>query len=293
MTNISKLTFFILSFLLNIHYGQVGIGNSHPNGLLDLNKNDGKNNLGLVLPKGELASFQNAYKGTVVYDLTDECVKIKGTSSWGDCIVATKEMQVAGNCFYNKGIKYCVENINDFFWLDRNLGSTTTDGQNSWYFQYGRIDDNHQKNNSPSINYNTISNKSISVFEMNPEYEGKFIMNPDNPYWMFPDIEMKYSWDNQRAHLANNPCPKGYAVPTSQQFMYYLQIKGLTNIPKNGFRSKSTGVITDNNVGYYWTSSLSLKRHVHIAIKILNNTSYELVEMSAANGLNVKCIKTN
>lgn len=284
----------LLAVLLsNFYYSQIGIGNSNPKGILDLNRDDGKSQLGLVLPREELSSLSNIYKGTLIYDLNDECLRIRNASSWSDCTHKSKELIINGNCFYFKNIYYCLESVDGIFWLDRNIGALGIDGQNSGYFQYGRSGDGHQNMISSTINYESLSNKPIDFYDNNPEYEGKFIINMSHPNWMFPDVEMKNAWAYTRSHLSNNPCPMGYSVPTSEQFLQYIQAKGLAAIPKKGIRSKSTGVISDNNNGYFWTSDVSSKKNTNIGVKIIGNSSYELIETSSANGLNVKCIKTD
>ncbi|SEW48375.1 hypothetical protein SAMN05421841_3821 [Chryseobacterium wanjuense] len=45
-----KKTIIFPILLANLFFGQVGIGTAHPRGALDINKGDGSNTSGLVLP---------------------------------------------------------------------------------------------------------------------------------------------------------------------------------------------------------------------------------------------------
>ena len=291
-----KIYITFLFLISSSVFSQVGIPTNTPQGILDLNNHEGNSNYGLVLPKANLEEFQNAIPGTMIFDTKSQCVRVKGENGWGDCLSLSENISAEGNCFYHKGINYCVEEVNGYYWIDRSLGATSHTGDNAWFIQYGRADDGHQISSSQTINYASLAtsgNIPINVFETNSNYTGKFIVNPDAPNWMFPDIEMKHAWDQSRAHLTNNPCPKNYGIPTSQQFIYYLQNKGLSQVSKKGFRNKANGNIANPTEGHYWLSDKLSKKGTYMTLKINPDNTYQIVESSQAHGLNVKCIKIN
>ncbi|MET3531974.1 hypothetical protein ABID31_003305 [Chryseobacterium flavum] len=93
-----KKVFLIAGVLLSVSmtYGQVGIGSPVPRGALDINKKDGDKysyDMGLVLPTNAAANnIKNAVPnnavapGTIFYDSTKDCVRLKQTADWSDCI---------------------------------------------------------------------------------------------------------------------------------------------------------------------------------------------------------------
>ncbi|WP_123863324.1 hypothetical protein [Chryseobacterium rhizosphaerae] len=94
----NKKVFLIAGVLLSVSmtYGQVGIGSPVPRGALDINKKDGDKysyDMGLVLPTNAAANnIKNAVPnnavapGTIFYDSTKDCVRLKQTADWSDCI---------------------------------------------------------------------------------------------------------------------------------------------------------------------------------------------------------------
>lgn len=98
MKKMNKKIFLITGVLLSISmtYGQVGIGSPVPRGALDINKKDGDKysyDMGLVLPTNAASNnIKNAVPnnavapGTIFYDSTKDCVRLKQTADWSDCI---------------------------------------------------------------------------------------------------------------------------------------------------------------------------------------------------------------
>lgn len=94
----NKKMFLITGVLLSVSmtYGQVAIGSPVPRGALDINKKDGdkySNDMGLVLPTNAAEiNIKNAVPnnavapGTIFYDSTKDCVRLKQLVDWSDCI---------------------------------------------------------------------------------------------------------------------------------------------------------------------------------------------------------------
>ncbi|MET3538745.1 fibrinogen-like YCDxxxxGGGW domain-containing protein [Chryseobacterium limigenitum] len=90
-------------------YGQVGIGTPTPRGALDINK-PLTNTHGLVLPtNASPANMQNPQggsvpPGTIMYDSTEDCVKLYkqslngGAAGWSDCLQSGSSSSVVADC---------------------------------------------------------------------------------------------------------------------------------------------------------------------------------------------------
>lgn len=93
-----KKTVIFPILLANLFFGQVGIGTAHPRGALDINKGDGSNTSGLVLPANSDVNNilnplgGNVVPGTMIYDSTNDCVRyFKQTNAWSNCLSTTTE----------------------------------------------------------------------------------------------------------------------------------------------------------------------------------------------------------
>ena len=96
------ILYLSLIFLSSVMSAQVGVGNTSPRGILDVNDNpnaDATN--GLVLPHTDDVTTlinpadNNALSevpGTIAFDKTDDCIKfIKNDGTWSDCITVEQE----------------------------------------------------------------------------------------------------------------------------------------------------------------------------------------------------------
>lgn len=86
-----KILFSPFLLLFGVCSGQVGIGTINPRGALDINKST-TNEFGLVLPTN--SSTDNIVNpqggsvvvGTIMYDSTDDCLKVFKLKGWSNCI---------------------------------------------------------------------------------------------------------------------------------------------------------------------------------------------------------------
>lgn len=89
---IKKLLTGLNLFVFIAVFSQSGIGTHTPEGALDINSPN--NNWGLVLPHVDQAentqnpTGKNIKKGTIVYDLKQNCIKFFNGSEWSGCILA-------------------------------------------------------------------------------------------------------------------------------------------------------------------------------------------------------------
>ena len=77
--------------MITMTWGQVGIGTATPRGALDINKPT-TNTFGLVLPTnsetGNIINPQggNVAAGTIIYDSSQNCIRLYRTSGWSQCL---------------------------------------------------------------------------------------------------------------------------------------------------------------------------------------------------------------
>ena len=147
-------------------------------------------------------------------------------------------------------------------WLDRNLGAlrvaTSYDDSLAYgdLFQWGRLDDGHQKRNSGT----TTTQSSTD----DPGHSN-FIKNPPSPYdWRNPQNDNLW----QGVSGINNPCPQGWRLPTSQEWDnerlkfptndMYGAYNSVLKLTVGGYRLLSDGsLLYVGSYGFYWSSSVA------------------------------------
>ncbi len=103
MLIMKKMVFFNLLLILNFGFAQVGIGNSNPRGLLDINSSlTGNSDAGIVLPtssdvntiKNPQTSKSSDIAGTIFYDTSLGCIRyMRNDKTWSDCLLDTKQLK--------------------------------------------------------------------------------------------------------------------------------------------------------------------------------------------------------
>jgi uncharacterized protein (TIGR02145 family) len=145
-------------------------------------------------------------------------------------------------------------------WMDRNLGasqvatSSTNAASFGYLYQWGRPSDGHQFRNS--ANSSTLSSQEIPK-------TGLFILALKNSNdWYTGQSDQLWQGLNGK----NNPCPKGFRLPTSVELEAEIATWSSKNakgafasplkLPMSGYRSNGNGSITDAGLsGDYWTST--------------------------------------
>ncbi len=186
-------------------------------------------------------------------------------------------------------------------WLDRNLGATrvaisaTDESAYGYYYQWGRLTDGHQDENSTTTSV-------VSVGDI-PGH-GNFI----TPY-LPPDVYARtpYDWrvpqnDNlwQGANSINNPCPTGWRVPTRPEWdaiaNYFAPqnsegaFNSILKLTLAGLRDRIDGTFTNQGIsGWYWSSSSSGGGAIGFVFS--NSDGFLEIANSRAEGLTVRCVK--
>jgi hypothetical protein len=177
-------------------------------------------------------------------------------------------------------------------WMDRNLGaSRPARGKlDSLAFgdlyQWGRFGDGHQCRNSKRTN---------SLSETDNPGHGRFIVNINKPYdWRNPHNAALW----QKESDPNNPCPKGYRIPTAseweEEYKSWLYdnhngaIHSPLKLPVAGRRSGLDGMYYAMHHGHYWSSSLS-----GFISRLLDfNPGHTFINnLGRGNGHSVRCIQ--
>ncbi len=187
-------------------------------------------------------------------------------------------------------------------WMDRNLGasrvarSLTDKEAFGDLYQWGRLADGHEKRTSPVT--------TILSFTDVPGH-GNFIAARDgNPNWRKP-FNM-FLW--QGVNGINNPCPKGFRIPTTQEFREEIKFfqsndaEGAFASPLKltmaGSRLGSTGQLdTDwqfysvsGAKGTYWTSTKASGTMVYNFSMSSKYSSVGVPAGSPAYGYSIRCI---
>lgn len=142
-------------------------------------------------------------------------------------------------------------------WLDRNLGATqvcqsSTDKKcYGDLFQWGRGADGHEKRGSKTTK--KLSSKDVVN-------HSEFITPRGHP------VDWKDKKTKQLTTLRQNPCPKGFTLPTTNDFVQDTVVsgardaqgvaKGFLKLPLAGHRDHWGGdLLLEGLGGYYWTST--------------------------------------
>jgi len=178
-------------------------------------------------------------------------------------------------------------------WMDRNLGasqvatSSTNAASFGYLYQWGRASDGHQLRNST-----TSSNLSTQDVPEN----GLFVLVINSPNdWFSGQSEILWQGVNGK----NNPCPKGFRLPTSLELdaeiatWFSKDAKGAfaspLKLPMSGYRSNGNGSVTDAGLsGDYWTSTRDGLNSRGLYFDV---SSAGLDAGGRACGVSVRCIK--
>jgi uncharacterized protein (TIGR02145 family) len=247
--------------------------------------------------------------GTVASTIDDNWRFVAVTTGTGiNASATTMGLGYAFECgidnisFSYKGstVAYGTVDVSGQCWMDRNLGAsqaaTAYNDSASYgdYFQWGRLDDNHQNSNSGT----TATPSSSDV----PGH-GNFIVTATSPYdWRSP--QNNNLWSSASGYV-NNPCPVGWHVPSQTEWSTAMTNLGLAScssscreavansslkisLPSN--RNRVNGSIAgQGSYGYYWSSSpyITDAYHLYVSSGSVNSADYA----DRAGGHSVRCLK--
>ena len=272
-------------------YGQVGVGTSTPEGVLDVVSTTA----GVVFPRvANAAAVTTPVNGMAVYDLSLNCFNFYENGVWSGCKYPTPTP------VYCTGSATAIVDVTNpttgKTWMDRNLGATqaatsATDAASYGdIYQWGRFTDGHQCRTSASV---TGTSAVTTVSGINT---GKFLNGNANWYTgSNPDA----LW--QGVAGTNNPCPSGYRLPTETE----LNNERLSWASNNaagafgsplklsipGLRFSSDGTLNrEGTHGHYWSSTYDVTSNIAKYLYVLTSEA-SISNASGANGMSVRCIK--
>jgi hypothetical protein len=183
-------------------------------------------------------------------------------------------------------------------WMDRNLGASqvaTNASDASAYgdlYQWGRFADGHQcRNSSITTNQSASNTPGHGLFITIPNYSsGDWKLPPNNNLW-------------QGVNGVNNPCPKGYRLPTNAEYQLEIneftspdinEFKSIHKFTTTGYRRSQYGDILIDAYHDYWSSSVGPsgtgsfimnKDYLHLNTVTYHNNHFR------GYGFVVRCIK--
>ena len=292
-------TFFVIIALITTYSleAQVSVSSDgsdpNPSAMLDVKSTD----LGMLIPRMTSAqrdAITNPAEGLLIFNITTHCYEGYSTQDvrWYAfrCI---GPYPGAIHCGDVTEILDVTNPTTQKTWMDRNLGASqaATDSTDALaygdLYQWGRFADGHQCRNSGTTN--TLSST-------NTPGHGNFILVSSHPYdWR--STQNDNLW--QGVNGINNPCPKGYRLPTDTEWNAELASWGSNNgtgafnsplkLTKAGGRNYGNGnTFVVGTKGYYWSSTIS---GIGSQLLEFDNISASITNHSRANGRSVRCIK--
>jgi uncharacterized protein (TIGR02145 family) len=182
-------------------------------------------------------------------------------------------------------------------WLDRNLGAkrvcTSFDDEQCYgdYFQWGRDADGHEKQNSPITN--SLSSSST------PNHSKYIIADSSIRKYRYDWLESKNYNLWQGVNGQNNPCPKGFRIPTIDELTKETIEQGIKSadgmyksffkFPGAGFRAwDNDSMGNQGRYGHVWSSTIGdvdAFRLTFVGGEVYKFTSHHTL------GYSVRCLK--
>ena len=294
-------TFFVIIALITTYSleAQVSVSSdgSEPDSsaMLDV-KSTSKGVLFSRMTTAQRDAITDPAESLLIFNITTQCYE--GYS--------TQDMQwYSFGCIgsYPHGAVHCVARtvIKDVIsttgktWMDRNLGasqaadSSKHEASYGDLYQWGRFADGHQCRSSDTTHQLSSTD--------NPGH-GDFIAKTPAPHdWRKPQNNSLW----QGVNGINNPCPKGYRLPTKGEWEAELNSWGANNatgafnsplkLPVAGFRKFDNGEVKDEGTsGNYWSSTISSNNY-YSQVLFFTNAMALMTAPGRANGCSVRCIK--
>jgi uncharacterized protein (TIGR02145 family) len=265
--------------------------------------------IGTLGPKGDMGEIGNFKIGTALGEMnywngsawlvvppgiTGQTLTFcNGVPTWGPCQPSFPQGTI--HCTNTPTVVVSVTNpTTGKIWMDRNLGATqvaTSSTDAASYgdlYQWGRGADGHQCRTS--VTTTTLSSTDVpgnSNFILAPNVPNDWQSTQNNSLW-------------QGVNGVNNPCPKGYRIPTETELTAERVSWSANNsigafesplkLTLAGDRNLSDGSINDVTVlGLYWSSTIDGNNSRNLDIFNAGNAS--MSSYYRALGFSVRCIK--
>ncbi len=183
-------------------------------------------------------------------------------------------------------------------WMDRNLGAVQTatgiSDEKSFgdLYQWGRSSDGHQSR---------LSNVTSVLSSVDSPSTSNYIISPNPPYDWRKDQNPNL-W--QGVEGTNNPCPKGYRLPTETEWNQEIATwnkKNATGAYESSLKLPSAGIRFENGSilvnlvepsGFYWSSTVSntYSRLLDYYNRNSGSNAY-MYSNQRAYGASVRCIQ--
>ena len=292
-------TFFVIIALITTYSleAQVSVSSDgsdpNPSAMLDVKSTD----LGMLIPRMTSAqrdAITNPAEGLLIFNITTHCYE--GYSTQDVRWYAFRCIGPYPGAIHCGDVTEIVDvtSATGKTWMDRNLGASqaATDSTDALaygdLYQWGRFADGHQCRNSGTTN--TLSSTNT------PGHD-KFILALDIPNdWR--STQNDNLW--QGVNGINNPCPKGYRLPTDTEWNAERASWGSNDsagaitsplkLPAAGNRNYGYGdLLNVGSNGYYWSSTV----YNNIGSKFLefDSSNAKMENTVRARGLSVRCIK--
>ena len=284
---IKQFISFVL-LLSTFSFAQVGIGTTTPNAsaILDITSTS----KGLLPPRMNTIqrnAITSPAEGLVVYNTDLACWETFNGVRWVNFASLTS------TDVYNPATRQ--------IWMDRNLGATRVATSSTDFnaygslFQWGRAADGHQLITWTSTTATAVNGTTIGPYNGDTPPNAFFITAVSSPNdWR--TTQNNNLW--QGLNGINNPCPKGYRLPTEAEWGAERSSWITDNaagafasplkLTTPGFRDFDDGnIFSIGTAGNYWTSTVSgtYARSIGFA------DSIGIYNRNRAMGLSIRCIK--
>lgn len=257
---------------------RVGIGTSSPTASAKLQVES--TTQGFLPPRmttAERDAIVSPVNGLTIYNTDSNCNEVYILNAYWDNLCDNMSAVISGG---------------GRIWLDRNLGAANI-GDKGDLFQWGRAAEGHEKRDSPTTT--TLATSATPFIAASTNWDGWFIKTNSSPFdWLTPSNSNLW----QGVNGVNNPCPSGFRLPTTVEWIGEANSWATQNyagaylsplkLPQTASRNLD-GTINQGSDGYYWSSTnnaLSYSDYIEIF-----NTSYEVYLGSRASGFAIRCIK--